>query len=114
MGSIFGGPTDGDIERAEQRAYEAEQARLRLQEKENRQRQSSETTQGQGIATPGDVVIGSDIGDQATGAEQVEAGAYKDPNAPQPVDPNSDEGRFNAWKEKYPQYANFNWGGIQL
>ena len=66
MGDLFdSGPSAGDIRRAEEAAFEKEAARLRLQEQKMRQRKSKETMQGEGVATPGDVTLGTDTIDNA-------------------------------------------------
>jgi hypothetical protein len=71
MGDLFGGgPTDGDIERAEDAAYEKEARRLRLAEQKLRQRQSAETMQGSGLASAGDIKLGTDEIDAFTGLEE--------------------------------------------
>jgi len=71
MGDLFGGgPTDGDIERAEDAAYEKEARRLRLAEQKLRQRQSAETMQGSGLASAGDLKLGTDEIDAFTGLEE--------------------------------------------
>ncbi len=74
MGGIFGGgPSDGDIRRAEEKAYQKEAERLRLQEKKLRQRESAETMQGQGIATTGNISLGNDMEQDYTGLDRVTA-----------------------------------------
>ncbi len=71
MGGIFdSGPSDGEIRRAEEKAYKKEQERLRLQEQKLRQRESSETMQGEGIATPDSISLGDDLATEATGLDQ--------------------------------------------
>lgn len=59
-----GGPSDGDIERAEIRAEERELARLRLAEQKLRRREAEETKQGSGIATATSVSLGTDTLDE--------------------------------------------------
>jgi hypothetical protein len=74
MGSLFdSGPSRSEIRRSEERAFEREQERLRLQEQKLRRRESAEIIQGQGVATTGNIVLGSDAVDETTGLEQVEA-----------------------------------------
>jgi len=78
MGSIFGGPsarrTAREAARAEEKARKEEQERLRLAEQKMRQRESRETMQGEGIASTGNVIFGTDIGTENTGNEQVWGG----------------------------------------
>lgn len=71
MGGLFdSGPSAKDIKKAEDKAFAEESVRLRLAEKKLRQRESSETIQGQGIATPGNVELGTDLDEQNTGLEE--------------------------------------------
>jgi hypothetical protein len=79
MGSLFdSGPSAGDIRRSEEKARVKEEARLRLQEQKLRRRESAETMQGAGIATPESVTLGTDIAGTETGLEQVESVARED------------------------------------
>ena len=79
MGSLFdSGPSAGDIRRSEEKARVKEEARLRLQEQKLRRRESAETMQGAGIATPESVTLGTDIAGTETGLEQVESIARVD------------------------------------
>jgi hypothetical protein len=60
MGGLFGGPSDGDVRRAEEKAFESEQERLRLAEIRLRQTESNVLSQGSGVANAEDVVFGTD------------------------------------------------------
>ncbi len=77
MGSLFGGPSARRVAResarAEEKARKEEQERLRLQEQKMRQRESTETMQGEGIASTGNVIFGTDLSEESTGTERVEA-----------------------------------------
>jgi hypothetical protein len=72
MGSLFGssGPSARDIARQEEKARLAEVERLRIAEQKLRRRESKETMQGQGIATPENIMLGSDTAAESTGAEE--------------------------------------------
>lgn len=71
MGGIFGdsGPSARDIAKQEEKARLAEVERLRIAEQKLRRRESTETMQGQGIATPDSIVLGSDTAEERTGTE---------------------------------------------
>lgn len=85
MGDLFGGgPSDGDIRRAEEKAAEKEAERLRALEIQLRRRESSEALQGSGIATTADVELGTDEANTFTGAEQVTGRAPAPDLATQP------------------------------
>ena len=72
MGGLFdSGPSDSDIRQREEAAYEREQERLRLQEIALRKRESQETAQGEGIATPSNITLGSDLEDVLDGGEDI-------------------------------------------
>lgn len=77
MGGIFGGDsarrTAREAARAEEKARKEEMERLRLQEQKMRRRESSETIQGEGIASTGNVIFGTDLSTDSTGAEQLQA-----------------------------------------
>ncbi len=77
MGSIFGGPSARRVAReaarAEEKARKEEQERLRLAEQKMRRRESKETMQGEGIASTGNVIFGTDLSEQNTGKERVQA-----------------------------------------
>lgn len=71
MGGIFGdsGPSARDIAKQEEKARLAEVERLRIAEQKLRRRESTETMQGQGIATPDQILLGSDTAEEKTGSE---------------------------------------------
>ena len=64
------GPSAGDIRRSEEKARVAEEKRLRLAEQKLRRRESTETMQGGGVATPDNIMLGNDTAEESTGAEE--------------------------------------------
>lgn len=76
MGSLFDkGPSRMEVKEADDRAYAQEQERLRASEQKLRQRESKETIQGDGIATTGNIELGSDLSTESTGTDAVTASA---------------------------------------
>jgi hypothetical protein len=94
MGGLFGGdsgPSAGDIQRAEEAAFKKETERLRIQEQKLRRRESEETMQGVGVATPGNIELGTDKEDLTTGAERVTGNPITDAAAAAGLEPTEDE-----------------------
>lgn len=115
MGGLFSKPDSSrraarEAERAAKKAEEAEKERLRLQEQKLRRRESSETIQGQGIATTGNITFGTDLGEQATGTETAQVGAYVDPEAAAVLPEQTQEQKIQELRDRIKN-SEFNFNG---
>ncbi len=118
MGGLFSKPDSArrqarEAERAAKKAEEEERERLRLQEQKLRRRESSETIQGEGIATTGNITFGTDLGEQATGREEANVGAYVDPDAEVAAPELTREQEIQALRDRIKN-SEFNFNGSSL